>query len=233
MSAPIGLILEDAYNCHDIIKLGRIEKVATIHGGVEVCRNGRWAIIFRHSSGKGGVYSLPHQINTLAHMAALKQLGAGEIIGAYSVGSLRPSLAPGAIVVVDDFICFNPLPTTLGGRRCHLTPCFSSRVRQNLVAAAWKAEVRFENGGVYWQSYGPRLETKAEIKMISHFADIVGMGMVTEASLAQEMGLEFAAVCGVTNFANGLSRPYLRDDDIVDKSRDNVSVIMQILSLYE
>lgn len=232
MMPKLGLIISDVCQVDDSIRNGRDHEVETDHGRVALKLTEKWAVVCR--SGFNGDYRMPHEYTTLANLAALDHLGLKEIIGVHSSGSLRPSLAPGTLVVPDDWIDFSRSAgrTTICGQRRYLTPSFSRKVRQNLADAAWKAQVRFENGGVYWQTCGPRLETKAEIKVMSNFADLVGMGMALEADLAQEMGLEYGAVCSVDNYANGLASPALTDDMIRDQSCKSGSVISQVLEQY-
>jgi 5'-methylthioadenosine phosphorylase len=57
---------------------------------------------------------------------------------------------------------------------------------------------------VYVQTRGPRIETVAEVRALAKVADIVGMTVASEATLACELGMEFAALCTVDNYANGL-----------------------------
>jgi purine nucleoside phosphorylase len=65
------------------------------------------------------------------------------------------------------------------------------------------------DGGVYWQTIGPRFETPAEIRMIAPHADLVGMTIASECVIAGELGLEYAAICVVDNLANGLAEGQL------------------------
>ena len=74
-------------------------------------------------------------------------------------------------------------------------------------------------GGVYIQTRGPRIETVAEVKALPQFADIVGMTVASEATLACELGMEFAALCTVDNYANGLGDEVLTYDHILNTSR--------------
>ncbi len=232
MTPKLGLIVRDACQVDESVLSAPAEEIITIYGRVTVKTIDKWAVVCR-SGFDGDTYRLPHEYNTIAHLAAFSALGLTEVVGVHSTGSLRPSLAPGTLVVPDDWINFtSTATTTLSGRRLHLTPSFSRRVRQKLIDAAWKAQVRFENGGIYWQTIGPRLETKAEIKVMSHFADLVGMGLAHEASLAQEMNLEYAALCSVDNYANGLGSPNLTDDMIRDQSVKSADLIRRVLEQY-
>ena len=61
------------------------------------------------------------------------------------------------------------------------------------------------DGGVYWQTRGPRFETPAEIRLIAAHADLVGMTVAGECIPARELGLQYAALCMVDNLANGLA----------------------------
>jgi 5'-methylthioadenosine phosphorylase len=81
--------------------------------------------------------------------------------------------------------------------------------------------------GIYVQTKGPRLETRAEVSMLCNFADVVGMTMASEATLARESGLTYASMCSVDNYANGIVDEPLDNDKILanatvngDKIRD-------------
>jgi 5'-methylthioadenosine phosphorylase len=57
---------------------------------------------------------------------------------------------------------------------------------------------------VYVCTEGPRLETAAEIELAAELgADVVGMTLCPEVWLAAELGLAYASLCLVTNFATG------------------------------
>ncbi|MDL2260420.1 hypothetical protein LJB99_06075 [Deltaproteobacteria bacterium OttesenSCG-928-K17] len=233
MASPqFGLIVTLPGQVDDNLIKAEAGEISTEHGRVVFRTFDKWAVICRAGFPEEN-YRQPHEYATAANLAAFKAMGLKEVVGVHSSGSLRPSLAPGTLVVPDDWINFTSPPlTTISGRRCHLTPGFSQPVRHKLADAAWKAEVRFESGGIYWQSAGPRLETKAEIKVMSNFADIVGMGMAYEADLAQEMDLEYAAMCSVDNYANGLGSPALTDETISGHCARNAGLIARVLRCY-
>jgi 5'-methylthioadenosine phosphorylase len=69
-------------------------------------------------------------------------------------------------------------------------------------------------GGVYWQTRGPRLETPAEIRLIAAHADVVGMTVGSECAVAGELGLRYAALCVVDNLASGLGEGVLTLEQI-------------------
>ncbi len=69
------------------------------------------------------------------------------------------------------------------------------KLRQQILAAAKRAGEVCLDGGVYAVMQGPRLETAAEINRLERDgADMVGMTGMPEASLARELGLDYAAI---------------------------------------
>jgi 5'-methylthioadenosine phosphorylase len=82
------------------------------------------------------------------------------------------------------------------------------------VTAFADAGEQLRDGGVYWQSTGPRLETRAEIGLIAEHADVIGMTIASECVIAGELGLPYAAVCMVDNHANGIGERALTLEEI-------------------
>jgi len=174
----------------------------------------------------------PHKINHRANLAALKEMGVEEIIGINSTGSLKMSIPPGTIVIPDDYIALWNEPTVFGDRAVHITPALSAEMREKIIAIAGKRGIEIREAGVYWQTSGPRLETKAEIRLMSQFADIVGMTMASEATVAAELGLSYAAICSVDNYGHGLAKESLSSKKIAQAARGNMSAILKIVTAY-
>jgi len=130
-------------------------------------------------------YILPHRINHPANLRALKDLGVDEVIGINSTGSLKknwglePSSARRLIMLYGG-------PTVFDTKPVHITPMLHEGVRQKCIAAARHGGIEIIDGGIYWQNQGPRLETRAEIMVMSQMADVVGMTMASEAVIAQD-----------------------------------------------
>jgi len=60
------------------------------------------------------------------------------------------------------------------------------------------------DGGVYAATQGPRLDSIAEINRYERDgADMVGMTGMPETALAKELGLNYAAIAVVANYAPG------------------------------
>ena len=72
---------------------------------------------------------------------------------------------------------------------------------------------RLVDGGIYAQTRGPRFETRAEVRALTHVADLVGMTVAAECIVATEVKLPYAAVCVVDNLANGLGTAPLTIDE--------------------
>ncbi len=161
------------------------------------------AIVQRHDSGSG--YVLPHEIDHVANLRPLVEQGCDRVLALASVGSLSPALPVGSLVCPDDFIALHLGLSVFADERAHSAPGFDPAWRGE-VLEAWPAGDggRLRDGGVYWQTIGPRFETPAEIRLIAPHADLVGMTIAAECIVAAELGLAYAAVCAVDNLANGL-----------------------------
>ncbi|MFH1234956.1 MAG: MTAP family purine nucleoside phosphorylase [Candidatus Diapherotrites archaeon] len=171
----------------------------------------------------------PHKVNHKAHILGLKQLGVRKVIGINSCGSLKKEIEPGKIIVPDDYICLAKQETLFDMQIEHITPALSQAMRIKMLEAAKKLNIELVDGGVYMQTTGPRLETKAEVRMFSQFADVIGMTMASEAMLCQEMGLEYGAICSVDNFAHGLSESVPSHSQIVEMASRNADKMWQIV----
>jgi 5'-methylthioadenosine phosphorylase len=178
---------------------GEIAAAATEHGA---------AVVQRH--GPADDYVLPHEIDHAANLRPLVEQGVDRVLAIASVGSLRTDLPVGSLVCPDDFIALQAGVSIFADTRAHSAPAFAARWRGELLAA-WAASIGVAavDGGVYWQTIGPRFETPAEIRMIAPHADLVGMTIASECVIAGELGLEYAAICVVDNLANGLDEGQL------------------------
>ena len=81
---------------------------------------------------------------------------------------------------------------------------YTASLRDAVLFAAGRAGVSLVGHGCYGATQGPRLETKAEIaRMRRDGCDLVGMTGMPEAGLARELGLEYACLAIVANWAAG------------------------------
>jgi 5'-methylthioadenosine phosphorylase len=72
---------------------------------------------------------------------------------------------------------------------------------------------------------GPRFETRAEIRVIRDWGDVVGMTAAHEADLCVEAGLRYNSLALVDNFANGIEGTgidFARFNDLVKSNQATV-----------
>ena len=171
-----------------------------------------WEAIDRHG---GDGYTLPHRIDHEANMRRLADAGCDRVLGIGSVGGLQPQLGPRTFVCPDDFLALGPTPTTREGRDAHAAHAFDAEWRRR-VLDEWveRCEPPLVDGGVYCQTVGPRLETAAEVRALARDGDVVGMTLASECVVASELGLAYAAICVVVNYANGVGEEPLTRAEI-------------------
>ena len=153
----------------------------------------------------------PHEVNYRANIWALAQRGAAAIVSVASVGSIRADLKPGDIVIPHQIIDYTwgRKSTFHEGPDCTLTHIdftepYDRALRERLIAAAAATGIPVSLGAVYAATQGPRLETAAEINRYERDGvDVVGMTGMPEAALAREIGLPYAAISVVSNYAAG------------------------------
>ncbi|MDR1280895.1 MAG: MTAP family purine nucleoside phosphorylase [Opitutaceae bacterium] len=176
--------------------------ITTPHGSVCLLMRDDHVVLNRH--GAGAAPLPPHRINHRAHIAALASLGFREVVSVCSVGSLRAGLPPGTFVSCSDYVALQQGPATFfddelkGG-----APGIANRLLPHILdglGAAFPVTV----GQTYVQTRGPRFETKAEIRVIREWGDVVGMTLAHEADLCTEAGLGCNSLAIVDNYANGI-----------------------------
>ncbi|MHC4470085.1 MAG: MTAP family purine nucleoside phosphorylase [Planctomycetota bacterium] len=175
--------------------------VQTDRGEVHLFVGEGCALLMRHGH---GTYHPPHRIPHHAHVLAFESLEVTRVVGLNSVGSLKPELAPGTVVVPDDYLSLHPPPTFADSDRLHIVPTLDPDMRALLLAAARATPGPVVDGGVYVQFPGPRFETRAEIRLVKDHGDIVGMTAASEATLFQERGIAYANLGVVDNLAHGI-----------------------------
>lgn len=184
-------------------------RIATPFGpAVLLC--GDVVLLMRHQAGLP-----PHRINHRANLAAMAICGVDRVISFGSSGSLKPAIAPGSLLIPTDYVSMSDIPSVHDHAIEHVRPELSPELARRLAETVPEARL----GGTYVQTRGPRIETVAEVNALAGIADIVGMTVASEATLACELGMEFAALCTVDNYANGLGGEVLTYEHILNTSR--------------
>ena len=168
----------------------------------------RVAFLARHGEG----HALPpHRINYRANLAALRAVGANRVLALNTVGGITARYPPRALGCPDQLIDYtwgrvSTLCEEPGTEVLHVDfgDPYTPSLRRAVLDAAGRAGVAVVDGGCYGATQGPRLETRAEIaRMRRDGCDLVGMTGMPEAGLARELGLEYACLAVVANWAAG------------------------------
>jgi 5'-methylthioadenosine phosphorylase len=85
-------------------------------------------------------------------------------------------------------------------------------------------------GGIYIQTTGPRLETKAEINFFKRFGDIVGMTLASEATLCMEQGIPYVSICSVDNYCNGIGGKRLTVAQMTRNAKKSVQAFERLVN---
>ncbi len=185
------------------------KRIDTPFGNAELLC-GDIVLLMRHQQGLP-----PHRINFRASMAAMAIAGVDRIVAFGSSGSLNRDICPGSLVIPTDYLSMTDIPSIHDHAIEHVMSALSPELSAELHRVVPAARL----GGTYVQTRGPRFETIAEIAMLSKHADLVGMTLASEATLADELGIPFAAICTVDNYANGLAEGVLTYEEILEISR--------------
>jgi len=180
----------------------------------------------------------PHKVNYRANIDGFKQLGVSQILSFNAVGGIGRDLKPSDIVIPD-----NAIDMTNGRENTFyeendivhidLTYPFCEIIRDKLIDLSKDFSFKIRDKGIYVCTNGPRLETAAEIKMYKTLgADIVGMTLFPEVTLAREAEICYANVSIVTNFAAGISKNKLTTVEVIETIKQSEEKLREILYLY-
>lgn len=212
--ARIGVVGGSAFSFPDGIEEGREVQIDTPYGQpssamtIGAVSGQKIALIARHGKDHS---ILPHAINYRANLWALGHAGVDCIIALATVGGIGKECSPGSIVVPDQILdythsrehTFSPLE----GKLFHIdfTEPYCGELRRIIVDSADRLNIEVRPSGTYAATQGPRFESAAEIsKLAGDGADIVGMTGMPEASLAREIGICYATIGLVVNYAAGI-----------------------------
>jgi 5'-methylthioadenosine phosphorylase len=162
-------------------------------------------LVFLPRHGKGHRW-LPTEVNFRANIFAMKKLGVERIISVSAVGSLREEIAPGHLVVPDQFIDrTSQRPSTFFGKgivaHVSLAAPFCKDLSTALADAAGRAGAQVHRGGTYLCMEGPQFSTRAESRLYRSWgAHIIGMTNLQEAKLAREAEICFGTLALATDY---------------------------------
>lgn len=182
----------------------------------------------------------PHRINYRANLWALCTAGVQQVIGLTTVGGIHPELGPGTLSIPDQVIDYtygreHTFATRLDDTFGHIdySEPYDTRLRQALIHAAQSCAIHCMPQGVYGATQGPRLETAAEIRCLQQDGcDMVGMTGMPEASLARELGLNYACLALVVNRAAGIADTAIDLEQITACRDIGLRTLLQIVEAY-
>jgi len=172
--------------------------------------------LFMSRHGETGYSISAPYVNYRANAYALKDAGVAHIVAWSGPGAIDDSLEIGQYVVPDDLIdeTCGRASTFFEGKGhgfIRQNPVFCPELRALLMQAAGAIGRPASGGSTYVCTQGPRLETPAEIRKFALYGgQLVGMTLVPEAFLARELAMGYAAICYITNYAEGVrERPHV------------------------
>jgi 5'-methylthioadenosine phosphorylase len=174
-------------------------------GPVTIGTLGQRQIAFINRHGPGHTLG-PSTVPYVANIFALKQLGVRTVIASGAVGSLRDEIAPGDLVIVDQFIdktCkrASTFFSDYGAVHCEMAQPTCSRLRQTLLRVADPMDIEIHPKGTYVCMEGPQFSTRAESLMHRAWGgDLIGMTAMPEAKLAREAQMCYALVALASDY---------------------------------
>ncbi len=174
-----------------------------------VGRLGDAKLIFLPRHGRGHRF-LPSEINFRANLHGLKQLGAQWVLSVSAVGSLRAEIAPGHIVLPDQFIDRTKARESSffgDGVVAHVAfgdpvcGALLAHIANGAKAAVDELGTELHVGGTHVVMEGPAFSTRAESNLYRSWgAHIIGMTNLPEAKLAREAELCYAVIALATDY---------------------------------
>ena len=178
-------------------------------GSIALADVGGRRVAFLPRHGPNHEVSAPF-VNYRANVWAMHELGVRRIIGPSAVGSLRPDLHPGDLVICDQFFdrtsgradTYYPGPDVV---HVSVADPYCPELRELSGRIAEQQSLRFSPSGTVVVVQGPRFSTRAESRWYSRMGwDIVGMTQYPEVSLARELEMCYLNLCLVTDYDVGL-----------------------------
>jgi 5'-methylthioadenosine phosphorylase len=239
----IGIITGSGTHSLPGFEGGHPEPVTTEWGDAYISRGTLAGVEVLHISRHGdGHVRLSNHVPHLAHIAALRRLGAAGVLAVTVCGAVDPEVELGSLICFDDLhFLANRLAD---GRLCTFhqqaghqerahwifEDPYSPALRAALLAGAQEAGVTVRDGGCYGHVDGPRFNTKAEIRGLAA-AGVTAVSQTAgpETVLAGEAQLPFALIGYATDYANGVqadATPVERLLELIAASTDTFARVL-------
>jgi 5'-methylthioadenosine phosphorylase len=148
----------------------------------------------------------PGSVDYRANIDALKRAGVTDLISVSACGSLKEELAPGSLVLVDQFVDRTSMRASSffgEGLVAHVSMAdpVSPLLLDAIAEAAAVEQIAVVKGGTYVAIEGPQFSNRAESRLYQLWGcDVIGMTNMPEAKLAREAELCYATIAMVTDY---------------------------------
>lgn len=197
---------------------------------------GEHELAFLPRHGRGHRFN-PSEVNYRANIWALKQAGVEWILSVSAVGSLQEGVAPGDVVVIDQFIdrTKNRAATFFEGGVVGHVPFgdpVCGTLRRYLLDACAQTSATVHDGGTYVCMEGPAFSTRAESNLYRSWgARVIGMTNLPEAKLAREAGISYATLAMVTDYdCWHTGHDDVTVEQVIATLRQNVAIAKQVIT---
>lgn len=194
--------------------------------GQEFIGNNEFLIIARHGMPE---HIPPHLVDHRSNIIALKQEKVDIAISVCSCGALHGDIEVPSLSIPGDYMDLYSGATFMDHGLNHVTPSLDERVISLLERSCNEIGSKVRKGDIYFQTRGPRLETRAEVRFLSAHADVVGMSLGPEATLCKEAGIPHGSLLTIDNYANGITDEKLHYRDISNSAKTNWRSIRSVL----
>jgi 5'-methylthioadenosine phosphorylase len=182
----------------------------------------------------------PHVLPYRANVAAFKEVGVERVIGPCAVGSLRPELRPGDLVICDQFVNFTTGRRDTfydGPETTHVSTAdpYCPELRKLASKAASKLKLPYHYGGTVVVIQGPRFSTRAESRFFRKQGwDVINMTQYPEVVLARELEMCYLNISVVTDYDSGLEgdpkvKP-VSHEQVIKAFNDNIENLRTLIT---
>tara|TARA_R110002110_G_scaffold195770_1_gene405410 strand:- start:7508 stop:8233 length:726 start_codon:yes stop_codon:yes gene_type:complete len=174
----------------------------------------------------------PHKINYRANIWALRDAGVQTILATAAVAGIAEELESGALVVPDQLIDYTyDRENTFFGDDCVVSRVdfsqpYCEALREQISVHAKRLKLSLYHDMTYGITQGPRFETLAEVKRLKNDGcQLVGMTGMPEATLARELGLDYATIAIVIRNAG----QYVKSEDSENLVRNGEAALANLI----